>query len=142
MENEQGGDSLVYFHSDASLPPPGHVEYEIHLSADMVELRYWPNYPSFGCPEFNISYPLTAEEAAGRIAAAFHMSCFVSQVWEDNYGASSDSVTGIYRDQAFIIPPGITGGPVLALFAVLKALIPEAGWQQAAEHRKAYLESL
>jgi hypothetical protein len=138
METLQVGDSLTYFHCDASVPPPGHMEYEIRLNTSGVELCYWPDYPVSGCHELCLQFEIPAEEVASRISAAYHLSHCECVFREDDTGNSRDWVTGIYGGEYFKIPAGITGGPVLALFAVLKALVPEEGWKKAAEHRRAY----
>ncbi|RME84439.1 MAG: hypothetical protein D6775_05500 [Caldilineae bacterium] len=136
---------IIYYWSEAAVPPPHHYEYEVRIQGDgRGEIRFWPDYPGGETPCWQISFSVAAEDVQGLFRLMRTRGLFTTP-WraaeEPPVGGSSEWITVRAEGRVVEVPaclPPEQQEAMSRIYQAVRGLVPVAIWTELEKRRRAY----
>jgi hypothetical protein len=132
-----------YGFREATVPPPDHFEFEIHLGPDDCgEILYRPDYPSDETPRWEHRFHWPEDHRAAVHQVMVEGGVFDSRPHpardEDSPGGEVESIEVHFDGRRVHVPWGASGRVPPAVVREVRSCVPSYIWDQLAEKQRAY----
>ncbi len=134
--------SVQYNWCAGSVPPPYHHEYTIRIGPGLEgEIVFYPDYPGQDTPVWKEPFEVGKEALEGLYALVAER--VLGREWvevrDGTVGGSLEWLKGTANGESFRVPGRIAEPEAVApVYAVIKALVPDAIWARLMAQREQY----